>query len=461
VLRAKGVDMSFNYIGGLEGSKSIVNRALIAKSFYSKLKLNYVSSCDDVILMAKAESEVRKYTLAKDIPSNNKVHTRWGDCEISEKISEKNEEGTELAHSSLKFDKIVSSNDQEIATSVFQGINVFAGHAGTVLRFMAFRLSREKGTHTIWGSERLFERPQKILQQSLFQLGIESKIYKDHMVIHSQGWKLMGNGVHIPSHVSSQFASGVLLSCWDLNFELRVQLEGRINSLGYLNLTVELLRRLGMKIFWSSDKRELIVPAGQVCKSTEFICEMDLSSAFSLSSVAIFGGAIRLTSFPDNSLQPDKVFTSILAEMGVDISIESNVLSVNRSNVLKPISINLTNCPDLFPSLAMICAYANGESHLYGAEHLHFKESNRIEKMSELIQCLGRKTKILKDGIKIYGKNFTGKKVKAFNFDTDKDHRLAMAASIALKLGASIKISQPEVVNKSFPDFWDIIGEKV
>ena len=135
-----------------------------------------------------------------------------------------------------------------------------------------------------------------------------------------------------------------------------------------------------------------------------------------------------------------------------------------EKNRLKGIHWNLNSCPDLFPVLATLCAFAKGPSRLDGAPHLIFKESNRIQKSAELIHLLGVKTKLLSDGMEIIPgsiEHFPGEsrglKMESVPFDTDHDHRLAFAASLVKSQNYPIEILHPEVVNKSFPEFWEIL----
>jgi 3-phosphoshikimate 1-carboxyvinyltransferase len=126
---------------------------------------------------------------------------------------------------------------------------------------------------------------------------------------------------------------------------------------------------------------------------------------------------------------------------------------VRKPSQLKGRPVNLTDRPDLFPVLAVVAAFAEGVTELYGAPHLKSKESNRIQKTSELLTLMGVENHPHETGMLIHGlgANF---KPHSIVFDPDKDHRMAMAAGLARLKGFQIEITDEAAVDKSFPDFW-------
>ena len=124
---------------------------------------------------------------------------------------------------------------------------------------------------------------------------------------------------------------------------------------------------------------------------------------------------------------------------------------------LKGISCDLNSCPDLFPSLAVLCSLSQGESLLYGAPHLKYKESDRIQVTAQLIQKINRAVQIKDDGLFIKeSKGIEWSEEKIF-FDPQSDHRIAMAAALLIYAGINVQIKNPGCVKKSFPEFWNII----
>jgi 3-phosphoshikimate 1-carboxyvinyltransferase len=334
------------------------------------------------------------------------------------------------------------------------------GAAGTTLRFLALLASRYPGTHKLKGSARLFARPQSEITRLLQQLGCKVDWESELLTITGQGWVIPEAGVRIDRAISSQFASALILSAWGLNSPLQVFFEGDFVSEGYFDMTLQLVKRCGMNWELSADKRSLTIPAGEMVNTRKIEAESDLSSAFAIAAFAALSGEALFEAWPESSLQPDRVFADILREMGcgVEHNSSSKIFKIQKpsSGRLKAITKDLRDCPDLFPVLAILCGFAEGSSTLFGAPHLVHKESSRIEKSLELLRLIGVQARAIEGGLEIQGREATMNE-KPFEFDPADDHRLAMAAAVARAAGASPQILHPEVVNKSFPEFWSII----
>lgn len=392
--------------GLLNSSKSLMNRALIVQNFFPGLTIAGFSESEDVHAMKRS----------------------------------------------------LSSGPQ------FDDLN--AASAGTTLRFLVPRVSREQGLFEIHGSERLFQRPQQDLITVMDALGVQLEFHHSSVRVQSQGWKNPKSSVLVSQALSSQFLSGVLLSSWNLPFDLVLKRQGSVEQLkseSYLQMTISLLRRLGMNI--SEQGAEIIVPAGQRVKVSEYSVEADMSSAFAVAAFSGCGHDIELLNMPDQSLQPDAVFPEVLKALGIEISFEDtdtkNHLqkwTLKKAGSLKAISWDLRDQPDLFPVLAVLCSRAKGKSVLFGAAHLKLKESDRIQKTSELLTALRISHHPRADGIEIEGNPSAPQVSPVIHFSPDQDHRMAMAAALAKSFGYNLRIHDPEVVQKSFPQFWKLTG---
>ncbi|HMN68013.1 MAG TPA: 3-phosphoshikimate 1-carboxyvinyltransferase [Bdellovibrionales bacterium] len=383
----------FRFIGKIPASKSMLNRAWLAKSFAPELEIAGESHCDDVERMKEA----------------------------------------------------VQALQERRAIEV--------GSAGTVLRFMTLRAAREPGEHVLKGEKSLFARPQDELVKILKQLGVEARLGADRLELTGQGWRVQGDTLLVETGRSSQFASGVLLNAWNLPFDLYVSLGGRKVSEGYWKMSVQMAQDLGLKIdFWDGDFR---VPRYQMPTVPKIHCEIDMSSAFVLGAIAAVAGHATLLEFPDRSLQPDAVFADVLRAMGAEVKTGGGRLEVHRARTLRGVAVNLASTPDLFPVLAALGSLAEGETDLFGAAHLAHKESNRLERMAEMLRQTGREIVLKDDGMKIFGP-LKGKARIAV--DGDQDHRLAFAAAVLKYAGHDVSVEHPEVVTKSFPEFWNIVG---
>ncbi|MDE0118844.1 MAG: hypothetical protein OXM55_02410 [Bdellovibrionales bacterium] len=432
--------MSFYFLGTGPFSKSLILRALIVQSYFPKLQITKDSLCEDVLSMKAGLRNLEKHTTIENL----------------------------------------------------QG--------GAVLRFLALRASRKTGSFILKGSNRLFQRPTQELKMVLNQLSCDTQFTQNSLHIKSQGWFLSGDALTMSAHRSSQFASAVFLNSWNLPHDLFVNIEGPIVSSSYFQMTLAFLRFLGMQIKGSNG--EYHIPSKQKIHQLTYHPEPDMSCLFSLAALTGIEGETVFTNWPEMSFQPDFIFPSILSNMGFQITpnqdrsgeefqnlslflkktepIEhpdldtagfvktrsgvkknpykatQNILKITRGKKLKPINCKITNCPDLFPVLSALCAITNGISHLYGAPHLRYKESHRIEQMVQLLSQVGRKCKVKEDGLTIIGQPvLPEEKTQALiSFNPKEDHRMAMAAALLKKAGFPLRILNPEVVNKSFPDFW-------
>lgn len=383
--------------GEIPGSKSVFNRALIVKSYFPELNLKGLSACDDVHYMREGIQQI-----------------------------------TEHSH-------------------------VDCGEGGTTFRFMALRVSRQAGSHILEGSERLMLRPQKGLLDLLKQLGVQAQIRNHELQMESNGWKRPLNPIKVDTSESSQYASALVLNAWLLDFDLEFELVGDKVSESYFLLTIEMVKSLGMLV--KKTDSGCLIPAGQKLTHFEWTVEPDLSSTFTMASAAALAGEIVVENFPTASSQPDLIFLDIFKKMQVDFSVVGNRLQVMKSPFLKSVEWNLAQSPDLFPVLAVLCSWAEGVSKLHGAPHLTKKESNRIGKVAELLNLLNIQNEVLPDGMIIYG-NPQQTLVKNVSFNPDKDHRMVMAAVLMKLKGHNIHIEEPGVINKSFPEFWEMIGIK-
>lgn len=385
----------FRFEGKIPSSKSLLNRALILRSHANGLRVDGDSDADDVVFLRKSLGKI--------------------------------EDGKEF----------------------------YLGEGGTSLRFFALRAAREKGSFLIKGSERLFRRPQGALKEILSQLGVivDSPV-PNALQIRSAGWRDPGKPLKVSTSDSSQFASAVVLNAWNLHFDLELEFDGAITSESYFRMTLDLCREAGME-FEESPGR-LKIPARQKIRLKRLHVEPDVSSLFSLAALCALGGRGKFVGIPEKSLQPDIAFIGLFERMGIPVHLEGGVLSVEKASSLKPIQADIGAMPDLAPVLAVVCAFAKGRSVLHGAPQLKHKESHRVRSTATLLRGLGVEVVERDDGFEIEGR--PDLEPRAFDFDPDKDHRLAMAAGILNRLGWNIRITEPEVVNKSFPEFWHLLG---
>lgn len=358
-------------------------------------------------------------------------------------------------HPDLQIDGHSQSRDVQFLKAALsaKGHHFDAGEGGTTFRFLAFYLSRLPGQWKIKGSSRLMSRPSQTMVDLLTQLSVDQIAFKDNsMTFVSRGWKVPDR-LHVDLSQSSQFASGLLLNAWGLNQDLILELSKTRVSDGYLDMTLQMLKQAGMQIEVFSEG--LRVPKKQMVLASSLVVEQDLSSAFVVAALAAARGSCTIPQFPMNSLQPDRQFLDFFRSMNIPYTLSDGVLQVQRAEKIQPLRASLRSAPDLFPVLCILLSKAQGESHLFDTPQLIHKESNRLLKTSELLTKMKIQHQLEEGGIKIQGAPHHH---EFFEFDPDEDHRLAFAAAVAKSMGYRLRVLHPDVVDKSFPDFWSLIS---
>jgi 3-phosphoshikimate 1-carboxyvinyltransferase len=326
------------------------------------------------------------------------------------------------------------------------------GEGGTTLRFLLARASRRPGDYVFTGRDRLLRRPHTPLLSALDHLGVAVQATAHEIHLHSSGWQ-WDHPLSLSLAVSSQFVSALLLSAWQLPKTLVIDLQDLSGSRSYLQMTVDFLRKLGMAIEWEGQR--ISVPANELLQVKSCQIEPDMSSAFAVAAVGLVSGRTRLLNFPRHSVQPDFQFIQLLQQLGGQVEYEGGDLIVHKSQ-LRGADLDLQSTPDLFPVLAVLLARAQGPSRIRGLGVLPYKESNRIEKSLELLR--GLNCEVSWDGCSFQISGGVERPGPSLLFDPDQDHRMAMAAGVARAMGVDITLQNPDVVAKSFPNFWEVIG---
>ncbi len=333
---------------------------------------------------------------------------------------------------------------------------IYLGNNGTGARFFLALASLGKGSYVeIYGKPRLHERPMGPLIKTLRDLSahIECLEKEGFLPIRIKESQLISKEVFLPGNISSQFISALLLIGPYLPDGLEIQIEGELISKAYINLTIDVMKTYGIEVK-SFENKFKVFPG--TYKSISYEVEADASNAsYFLAIPLILGkGTIIIENYNVLSKQGDVKFLEYIKKMGADIEVLNPLgVKVRFEGIPKGAEIDLGDTPDLFPTMCILGAVAEGKTFLKGAPHLRYKETDRIKAMVTELRKLGVKAEELPDGAIIEGTtNFTPALINTYD-----DHRIAMSfAILGLKTG-NIKIENPECVAKSFPNFWDYI----
>ena len=322
--------------------------------------------------------------------------------------------------------------------------------SGTTLRFLTGICALVDGVSILRGKPSLSKRPIKPLLDALSQLGVQFE-YENSVLpikIHGKGG-FDGNEVTIRGDISSQFVSSLLLIAPFANEHLQIKITTKIESAPYVALTLDSLKSYGINVEILNESREFLVKR-QEYKPNNFQVEGDWSSGAYLIAAGTMFGKTKIENLNKNSSQADSEIIGILSKMGASLQLKESSVIAEKS-ILKGIEKDLTDSPDLFPLIAVLCSVAEGKSKLTGLKRLRIKESDRINAMQEGLERMGIKTRFYDDSMIVHGGSPTGAKIYPHN-----DHRIAMAFGIlGLAAEGETTILDAECVSKSYPNFWN------
>lgn len=335
--------------------------------------------------------------------------------------------------------------------------NINIGHAGTAMRFLtAYYSIIENLEVKLDGSDRMRQRPIGVLVDALKALGAEINYLENHGFppLEIKGKSIIKDHVSLEANISSQFITALLLIAPKLTNGLNIELEGEITSLPYLLMTVELLKKLGIRV--EQKGNQFIVYPKEEIHPTSIEVESDWSSASYFYSLAAISDScdLKISSFRKKSLQGDSALQNIYKEhFGVNTFFENQRIQLVKNKDFQPkfIELNLNRTPDLAQTIAVSCAALKTKCKLTGLATLKIKETDRLVALKNELQKIGALSKISEDSLEIIDFIAADNLPKIKTYD---DHRMALSFA-PYSLIQSIEIESSEVVNKSYPKFWE------
>lgn len=378
----------------ITGSKSETNRLLILRALYPNITIENVSNSDDSVLMQKA------------LNSNETI--------------------------------------------------VDIHHAGTAMRFLTAYFAVKEGRETVLtGSKRMQERPIKILVEALRQLGCEITYEKEegYPPIRIIGKKPNTNKVKLQANVSSQYISALMLIAASLPDGLIITLEGKVTSVPYINMTLNLLKDVG--ISGTFEENVITIQPNLQTLSKNVIVESDWSSASYFYSIAALSDNADITigSYKEESYQGDSSLIEIYKHLGIQTTFKNHTITLKntKSTTCKlPEVLDLSNSPDIAQTIVVTCFGLGIGCYLTGLHTLKIKETDRLEALKTEIEKMGGQVVITQDTLRLMPANSIKKDISIATYN---DHRMAMAFA-PLALRTSLYVEDANVVSKSYPDFW-------
>lgn len=304
--------------------------------------------------------------------------------------------------------------------------------SGSTLRFfIPLCLMCGKTEVTLSGSDHLFSRPLNVYEEICAKQGIEYKVegasLKLKGILKSDNFRIKGN-------ISSQFITGLLFVLPLLKKDSTITLIPPVESLSYINLTIEALKAFGVEIKWQDDKN-LLIKGNQTYMAVDAVVEGDYSNAAFFEALNVIGGDVEVQGLSKESLQGDKVYKKFFPAL------------------LKGTpTINISDCPDLGPVLFAVAAAKHG-GVFTGTKRLRLKESDRAEAMAQELKKFGVAVTVREDSVVVYPHDFHAPEERLFGHN---DHRIVMALTVLATLTGG-EIEGAEAVRKSMPDFFEKI----
>ena len=354
---------------------------------------------------------------------------------------------------------ISNSDDSRVTENALKSTDsiIDIHHAGTAMRFLTAYFSTQPGREIILtGSQRMQERPIKLLVNALKDLGAEISYDKKegYPPLKIIGKKIIKSKVALQANISSQYISALMLIAPSLEDGLTIELVGQLTSVPYIKMTQTILDELGFETTF--EKNRIKISSAKRIQPQTWTIESDWSSASYFFSILALSrqGNICLSSYKKDSKQGDSALSEIYKSLGVVTSFNRgmiNLTKVKDFNITESININLINTPDLAQTIAVSCLGLGIGCKLSGLHTLKIKETDRLRALKIEMEKLGAKVDITSDSLELYP---NAKLKKDIAINTFNDHRMAMAfAPLALK--TPIIINDSEVVSKSYPAFWD------
>jgi 3-phosphoshikimate 1-carboxyvinyltransferase len=346
----------------------------------------------------------------------------------------------------------LANNELEI---ISHGVNptgdeIDCGESGLCARLFAPIAAISHLPVTINGKGTLLQRPMLVYKSVFEQLHVTAPDFDGQIPFQVKG-PLQVKDITIDGSQSSQFLSGLLFAYAFTAHDAVTIIVNDLKSTPYIDLTLSILKQFGKQVTHDNYKTFHIKSAVNIMTAPVVIdIEGDWSSAAYWLAAAAINGEVTVENISIETLQADKAILEVLQYAGVSMSISYESVTARKSRI-KAFDFDATNAPDLFPILAILAAYSNGECYITGLHRLWHKETNRAETIAEMLMSLEIPFSIEDDYMCITGcREPTGGYVESAH-----DHRIAMAASIAsIKTRNNIVINDAEAVNKSYPDFF-------
>lgn len=323
-----------------------------------------------------------------------------------------------------------------------------AENSGTTIRLVAGVASLLPCATVLTGDESIRRRPMQPLIDSLVELGVECRSLQGNgrapLIVRGPN---RGRASHIPGDVSSQFISSLLISSPVKEVDTDIILTTPLKSRPYVQITIDMMKKYAVDC--SESREGFRVPGRQKYRPTDYTIPGDYSSAAFPLAAGALAGSVRVRGLDPADRQADRRILDVLRELGASVEVRGKEVTVSCAE-MEAADIDLADSPDLFPIVCVLGTRAKGRTIIYNAEHVRFKESDRIRSTTQFLTAMGARVEERPDGCVIEGPcRLRGAEVNSLG-----DHRILMAATVAgLVAEERTLISDAECYEISYPTF--------
>ncbi len=365
----------------------------------------------------------------------------------------------------IQIENLSNSDDTQLLREALQTSSktIDIGSAGTAMRFLTAFFATQKGrTVKLTGSQRMQDRPIKILVDALCELGASIEYLKNegYPPLLIEGKKLSKNKIVIKGNISSQYITALLLIAPIFFDGFTLELKGTITSKPYIDMTLSILQKIGVDVSFNNNSIKVYKPKTFHLSAKTFWIEPDWSSAsYFYSLVALHAKSeVTLIGLKKNSLQGDSVLPDIYNQFGVKTvyTKEGVVLThENKTFDFELLTLDLNNTPDLAQTIAVTCLGLGLSCRLTGLHTLKIKETDRLEALKNELGKFDATVSITGDSLLLTPPEKLKRNCK---ISTYEDHRMAMSFA-PLSVKVPLEIENSEVISKSYPTFWKDFSE--
>ena len=342
-------------------------------------------------------------------------------------------------------DKVTINNTID---STVENSMIDAENSGTTIRIAIAIAALSGGNTILTGDESLRKRPMQPILDSLETMGVKTKSHDGKPPIHING-KIEGTEISIKGDISSQFISALMIIAPRLPEGLTINVEGELVSKPYVDLTIAIMKKFGVEVK-TEEKYKKYQIAHQIYKSTTFSIPSDFSNlALLLSANVLLGDGLTIEINLGDMPQGDEAIVDILEKLGVNVTLEDEIITTKSPILLKGGKFDLSDTPDLLPAIAILALKSEKPIELFNVKHARYKETDRISVMSRELKKIGLVVEEKEDGMILRKEE----EVHSAELNSENDHRLFMAFSIVGMFVGECTVSDPDAVKVSYPEF--------